>query len=100
MQKRLEPQAFLSTDLSATPEHILRGFRQRWQVEVSFEEVRAHLGTAWYTKSLPTFVDALALVRRQFWHTRTFHMSCSTTDGVKIPKPLFDCWSSLLCYAA
>jgi len=39
-----EPQAFLSTDLSATPEQVLRWFRQRWQVEVTFEQARAHLG--------------------------------------------------------
>ncbi len=41
---KFEPQAFLSTDLTATPEQILLWFRQRWQVEVTFEEVRAHLG--------------------------------------------------------
>lgn len=41
---RLEPQAFLSTDLHATATQILLWFRQRWQVEVTFEEVRAHLG--------------------------------------------------------
>ncbi|MFH7245113.1 MAG: hypothetical protein ACHWZW_19935 [Spirulina sp.] len=41
---KLEPQAFLCTDLGATPAQILRWFRQRWQVEVTFQEVRAHLG--------------------------------------------------------
>ncbi len=41
---KFEPQAFLSTDLSTTPDQILLWFRQRWQVEVAFEEVRAHLG--------------------------------------------------------
>lgn len=41
---KLEPQAFLSTDTHATAEQILLWFRQRWQVEVTFEEVRAHLG--------------------------------------------------------
>jgi hypothetical protein len=39
-----EPQAFLCTDLQAIPQAILRWFVQRWQVEVTFEEVRAHLG--------------------------------------------------------
>lgn len=43
-QGKFEPQAFLCTDLAATPEQILLWFRQRWQVEVTFEEVRAHLG--------------------------------------------------------
>lgn len=41
---KFEPQAFLSSDLTATPEQILLWFRQRWQVEVTFAEVRAHLG--------------------------------------------------------
>jgi hypothetical protein len=105
---KLEPQAFLSTDIHTTAVQILLWFRQRWQVEVTFEEVRAHLGvetqrqwsdlailrttptllalfsivvlwahqlqsqiefslpqSAWYNKSLPTFVDALALVRQR-----------------------------------
>lgn len=39
-----DPQAFLCTNLSATPTDILLWFRQRWQVEVTFEQVRAHLG--------------------------------------------------------
>lgn len=43
-QSKFEPQAFLCTDLTASPEQILQWFRQRWQVEVTFEEVRNHLG--------------------------------------------------------
>src|ERR1700752_710874 len=42
----LEPQAFLATDLDAGPGDILAWFVSRWQVEVTFEEVRAHLGVA------------------------------------------------------
>ncbi|CAA9311234.1 hypothetical protein AVDCRST_MAG94-961 [uncultured Leptolyngbya sp.] len=38
------PQALLCTDTSAQPSQILHWFRQRWQLEVTFEEVRAHLG--------------------------------------------------------
>jgi hypothetical protein len=37
-------QALLSTDLSASPEQILAWFVQRWQLEVTFHEMRAHLG--------------------------------------------------------
>jgi hypothetical protein len=37
-------QALLSTDLTLTPTQILIWFVQRWQLEVTFEEVRAHLG--------------------------------------------------------
>jgi hypothetical protein len=40
----LEPQAFLATDLNARPGDILAWFVRRWQVEVTFEETRAHLG--------------------------------------------------------
>lgn len=112
---QFEPQASLCTDLSAQPSQILHWFRQRWQLEVTFEEVRAHLGVesqrqwfelailrttpalfalfslvalfahylqaqspfvlpraAWCQKSLPTFTDALALVRQQLWQEQTF----------------------------
>jgi hypothetical protein len=42
---KFAPQAFLCTDEAVTPEQILAWFVQRWQVEVTFEEARAHL--AW-----------------------------------------------------
>ena len=41
---KFEPQALLCTDLLVPPEQIVHWFRQRWQLEVTFEEVRAHLG--------------------------------------------------------
>jgi hypothetical protein len=37
-------QALLCTDLQADPEKILSWFVMRWQVEVTFQEVRRHLG--------------------------------------------------------
>lgn len=40
----IEPQAFLATDLEAAPADILQWFVSRWQVEVTFQEARAHLG--------------------------------------------------------
>jgi hypothetical protein len=43
-QHKLVPQAFLCTDQSAEPEQILAWFIRRWQIEVTFEEARAHLG--------------------------------------------------------
>jgi hypothetical protein len=39
-----EPQAFLCTDLKAEPTEILGWFVRRWRVEVTFAEVRRHLG--------------------------------------------------------
>ncbi|HYQ91472.1 MAG TPA: transposase [Candidatus Competibacteraceae bacterium] len=44
LQGSFEPQAFLCTNLQATAPAILMWFVQRWQVEVTFEEARAHLG--------------------------------------------------------
>ena len=107
---RFKPQALLCTDLTVKPEQILKWFILRWRVEVTFHEVRTHLGVetqrqwshlaiarttpallglfslvtllahtharrnnfpvrqaAWYTKSLPTFSDALANVRQELW---------------------------------
>jgi DDE superfamily endonuclease len=39
-----EPQAFLCTDLDAEPTAILGWFVRRWRIEVTFAEVRRHLG--------------------------------------------------------
>jgi hypothetical protein len=56
--------------------------------------------TAWYTKSLPTFADALASVRQLLWfHPLTFRMSTSPLDIVKVPRPLFVRLVNSLCYA-
>ena len=59
----LEPQAFLATDLDAGPGDILAWFVSRWQVEVTFEEVRAHLGVEtqrqWSDKAILRTTPAL-----------------------------------------
>lgn len=41
-----EPQAFACTDQAADPLDVLRLFVRRWSVEVTFAEVRRHLGVA------------------------------------------------------
>jgi hypothetical protein len=41
---KFETQALLSTKLEATPGQVLGWFVRRWQMEVTFEEARAHLG--------------------------------------------------------
>ena len=136
-------QALLCTDLSANPLQIVKWFVLRWRVEVTFQEVRAHLGVetqrqwsdlaiaritptllglfslvtllahqlatrdrlpvrraAWYAKRWPTFSDALAAVRYRLWYQRDFHTSLSSTDMVKIPRPLLTRFIDTLCYAA
>ena len=138
-----DPQALLCTDLQPTPAQILTWFQMRWQVEVTFQESRAHLGvetqrqwsdraiarttpclfglfslvtllanrlatagrlplrqTAWYKKQRPTFADALAAVRTRFWQHNNFCLSCSQTNLIKIPRPLFQQLKQAVCYAA
>ncbi len=42
--EKFKPQALLCTDLSSSPQQIIHWFVRRWQMEVTFEEARAHLG--------------------------------------------------------
>jgi hypothetical protein len=120
-------QALLCTDLSVSAEQIVHWFVRRWQVEVTFHEVRTHLGvetqrqwadlailrstpallglfsiitllanlharkqklpvqqTAWYPKKLPTFSDALALVKETLFMQHYFATSLFLTN---IRKP-------------
>ncbi|MFT6021024.1 MAG: hypothetical protein ACI9CQ_003830, partial [Saprospiraceae bacterium] len=43
-QNKLKPMAIQSTDLDLEPIEIVRHYLKRWCVEVTFEEVREHLG--------------------------------------------------------
>jgi hypothetical protein len=57
--------------------------------------------SAWYTKTLPTFSDALALVRFQLWAClATFPTSESEQDMVKVPHSFLLLLTDTLCYAA
>jgi hypothetical protein len=135
-------QALLCTDQTASPAQILGWFVRRWQLEVTFEEARRHLGVetqrqwselairrttpallglfslvtlvahphlaaggharqaAWYPKPLPTFADALALVRRQLWRHEAFCTSPGRGDVVEVPRAVLDRLTEALCYAA
>jgi hypothetical protein len=42
--RRFDPQALLCTDPAQEPLQIIRWFTRRWQLEVTFREVRDHLG--------------------------------------------------------
>jgi hypothetical protein len=43
-EKEFKTQALLCTDLDAEPERIIPWFVRRWQMEVTFQEARRHLG--------------------------------------------------------
>lgn len=140
---KLDPQAFLSTESTLEPQQILAYYLDRWQVEVTFREVREHLGvetqrqwseraiarttpvlfglysiitliatqlhthggvdrrsTAWYVKEQCCFSDAIAAVRRVFWHAEGFSMSGSDPDQQQIPPELLRRLIDTLCYAS
>jgi len=116
-------QALLCTDPNVSAKQIIQWFVRRWQVEVTFHEVRTHLGvetqrqwadlsilritpallglfsmvtllanvhaqkhqlpiqqTAWYFKKLPTFSDALSIVKQTLFVQRYFRTSVFDTE--------------------
>jgi hypothetical protein len=59
------------------------------------ERIRAERGllperVRWYSKSDPTFSDALALVRRELWTSPTFATSRQDREITKIPAGLLN----------
>jgi hypothetical protein len=138
---RFKSQALLCTDLTISPIQTVKWFVMRWQVEVTFHEVRTHLGVetqrqwsdlaiarttpsllglfslvtllahiharrdklpvrqaAWYSKPLPTFIDALAIVRQHFWQHLYFQPSHFRGDIRKIPAKALECLRNAVCY--
>lgn len=61
--KPFAPQAFFATDQAATAQQIVEWFVLRWNEEVTFEEVRAHLGVEtqrqWSEKAIARTTPAL-----------------------------------------
>ena len=143
-QGDFHPQALLCTDLHVEAPQIIEWFVLRWQLEVTFQEVRTHLGVetqrqwsdltiarttpalfglfswvtlatnalraddpvpvrsaAWYPKSLPTFSDAIALVRQHLWAcSDIFDTSAAQPDIPKLARPMVNRFIESLCYAA
>jgi hypothetical protein len=55
---------------------------------------------AWYTKSRPTFSDALAAVRQQYWRQAGFCVSGRKGDRLKLTSTLRESLVYVLCRAA
>jgi hypothetical protein len=128
-KKVFKTQALLCTDLNISAEQILQWFVRRWQVEVTFHEVRTHLGietqrqwadlsilrstpallslfsmvtllanlharkqklpiqqAAWYFKKLPTFSDALGIVKETLYAHGYFRTSQFDPEVQKVPR--------------
>lgn len=122
-------QALLCTDVNISAEQIVQWFVRRWQVEVTFHEVRTHLGVetqrqwadlsilritpallslfsvvtllanlharqqklpiqqaAWYLKKLPTFSDALNIVKETLYSHRYLRTSQFYHEVRKLPR--------------
>ena len=138
------PQALLCTQLTVQPAQIIQWFVLRWQLEVTFQELRTHLGVetqrqwsdlsiarttpalfalfswvtlaahmlrgkrqfavcsaAWYAKPVPTFADAIALVRQRLWlASASISMSPPRPHIIKVPAPLLYRLVESLSYAA
>lgn len=121
-------QALLCTDIMVLPEQIIAWFVRRWQVEVTFHEVRTQLGVetqrqwadlsilrstpallglfsivtllanlhaqkqklpvqqaAWYVKKLPTFSDALRIVKQSLFSHHHFRTAQFYDEIRKVP---------------
>ena len=138
------PKALLCTNPEVAPAQILEWFALRWQLEATFQEVRAHLGVetqrqwsdraiarttpvlmglfswialaaqsmqkrgpitqrkaAWYNNPAPTFVDAIAMVRRHLWiASEGFSTSPPRPNDEKAPDALYARLLDSLAYAA
>jgi len=78
---KLEPKGFLSTNLALSALEILTFFVRRWRVEVTFEEVRRHLGIEtqrqWsdlaIARSTPCLMGLFSLVTL-FAHNQHHHL--------------------------
>jgi hypothetical protein len=127
-KKIFKTQALLCTDINVSAVQIIEWFVCRWQVEVTFHEVRTHLGVetqrqwadlsilritpallglfsivtllanlharkqklpvqqaAWYNKEIPTFSDALRIVKQTLFSLCHFQTSQFYTEIRKVP---------------
>ena len=87
---RFDPQALLCANQARGPVHILRWFVQRWQLEVTFREVRDHLGVEtqrqWSDKAIarttPCLLGLFSLV------TLLGQATCATDPPARPAPPL------------
>jgi hypothetical protein len=80
----LAPQAFFTTQPTMSPQRVVELFVLRWSIEVTFEEVRRHLGVETQRQW-----SALAIARTTPLLLALFSWVCLMVQ--RLP----DCWSSL-----
>jgi hypothetical protein len=136
------PFALFCTDPTLPMLPLIAWYVSRWNIEVTFEEVRTHLGletqrqwrthaiarttpcllglfslvvliahalhpdhlptrqAAWYPKGEPTFVDALAAVRRHLWAQQNSPTPPAALGSLNSSTALLDVLIEIACYAA
>jgi hypothetical protein len=100
------------------PRRSVEWFIKRWQVEVTFEETRRHLGIetnrqrsakaiAQTTPPLmglfslvAMFSDAIGCVRQQIWEWQSFQTSGAEVEMIKIPRQYLECLTDTLCFVS
>ena len=88
---------------SPAPRQILLGLFSLitlWANEAYTARTPAVRIASWYRKSLPTFSDALASVRRELWAAGNLSASRQMLDPAKIPSAQLNALIDLACYAA
>ena len=58
------------------------------------------LTASWYHKSLPTFSDAIAAVRRELWRGQNFETSIPNVNIIKMPRTTINALINAASYAA
>lgn len=90
---QFRPQAFLCTDPDCEPIDILRWFVRRWSIEVTFAEVRRHLGVetqrqwsdAAIARTTPCLLALFSLVT--LWTTQSQKSALQVRASIWYPKP-------------
>ncbi|BDM83346.1 hypothetical protein [Acaryochloris marina] len=97
-QGQFKSQALLRADLEISSIKMMQWFRQRWQVEVTFEEVRAHLGVEtqrqWSHQAIlrttPALLALFSIVTALAHQLHSKHpVACSTTACYRKLNPSF-----------
>ena len=109
-EEGFKTQALLCTDLEADPQKIVSWFVMRWQLEVTFQEMRRHLGfetqRQWSEMAIrsttPALLGLFSLVtlfahRRMRQAAATFRRRRpGTTRGIR-PSPMRSRWCARSC---
>jgi hypothetical protein len=97
-RRRFDPQALLCTDAAQDPLQIVRWFVQRWQLEVTFREVRDHLGVEtqrqWSDRAIarttPCLLALFSIVTLLAAHLdRAAQLQVSATAWYRKARPTF-----------